>query len=95
MRELLIVFSLSTCYHISERLRRATKRGKFSRAACREFDFELNLRQQEIPKQKNYPNLSHRFNINFAPTLGNLKCFNGHENRSFCSTMTNYIAEIF
>jgi len=52
-------------YHISERLRRATKRGKFSRAACREFDFVLNLRQQEIPKQKNYPyqNLSHRFNI--------------------------------
>ena len=39
-------------YHISERLRRATKRGKFSRAAYREFDFVLNLRQQEIPKQK-------------------------------------------
>ena len=39
-------------YHISERLRRATKRGKFPRAACREFDFVLNLGQQEIPKQK-------------------------------------------
>ena len=50
-------------YHISERLRRATKRGKFSRAAYREFDFVLNLRQQEIPKQKSYQNLSHRFNI--------------------------------
>ena len=43
-------------YHISERLRRATKRGKFSRAAYREFDFVLNLRQQEIPRQKNYQN---------------------------------------
>ena len=50
-------------YQILERLRRATKGGKFSRAACREFAFVLNLRQREIPKQKNYPNLSHRFNI--------------------------------
>ena len=50
-------------YQILERLRRATKGGEFSRAACREFAFVLNLRQREIPKQKNYPNLSHRFNI--------------------------------
>ena len=50
-------------YYFSERLRRATKRGKFSRATYREFDFVLNLRQQEIPKKKNYQNLSHRFNI--------------------------------
>ena len=51
-------------YNISERLRRATKRGKFSQfSAYREFDFVLNLRQQEIPKQKKYQNLSHRFNI--------------------------------
>ena len=41
-------------YQILERLRRATKGGEFSRAACREFAFVLNLRQREIPKQKNY-----------------------------------------
>ena len=35
-------------YHISERLRRATKRGKFSRAAYREFDFVLNLRHCHV-----------------------------------------------
>ena len=38
-------------YRTRERLLRATKRGKFSRAAW-EFDVVLNSRQQEIPKQK-------------------------------------------
>ena len=33
------------------RLRRATKRGKFSRSAW-EFDVVLNSRQKEIPKQR-------------------------------------------
>ena len=35
---------------IANRLRRATKRGKFSRAVWK-FDVVLNSRQQEIPKQ--------------------------------------------
>ena len=84
-------------YQILERLRRATKGGEFSRAACREFAFVLNLRQREIPKQKKLSKslTSLQYLLNFASTVGNLKCFNGHENRSFCSTMTNYIAEIF
>ena len=34
-----------------ERLRRATKRGKFSRSAW-EFDVVLNSRQKKIPKQR-------------------------------------------
>ena len=35
-------------YHILERFQRATKHGKFSRAAW-EFDVGRNLRQYEVP----------------------------------------------
>ena len=46
------------------RLRRATKCGKFSRAACWEFDVVLNTRQyMGNPKAKNYPSLLNRFKI--------------------------------
>lgn len=38
-------------YHISEGFQRATKYGKFSRAAWG-FDVVLNMRQQEVPEQK-------------------------------------------
>ena len=77
LRNLFAMFSaIIQQKHILERFQRATKRGKFSRAAW-EFDVVLNSRQQEIVlKQK----LNQNYNIasiltQFWPTLDNLKSF--------------------
>ena len=80
---LAIVFSLfTTLSRFGKPLRRGTKRGKFSRAAW-EFEVVLNSRQREIAKQKWSKSITFlQYLLNFAPTLGNLKCFNREENRS-------------
>ena len=80
---LAIVFSLfTTLSRFGKPLRRGTKRGKFSRAAW-EFEVVLNSRQREIAKQKLSKSITFlQYLLNFAPTLGNLKCFNREENRS-------------
>ena len=72
--------SVNQYYHISERLLRATKHGKLLRAAWK-FGVVLNLRQKEIPNKK-LPTLL-QYLHNYVPSLGNLKCFNGHKNQAY------------
>lgn len=67
---------------IVNRLRRSTKRGKFSRAAW-EFAVVLNSRQYEIPGQKLIQIYHNASILKSAPTLDKFKVFSGLENRAF------------
>ena len=83
------VMFLETRKTIINRLRRATKRSKFSRAAC-EF-------QWCCAKSKNVARsmTSLQFLLNFSPTLDNFKHFQWTRNWRFCRTMIDCSTDVF
>ena len=86
--------NFSQCYHLPEGFWRASKRSKFSRAACA-FDVVLNSRLQEILRQR-IIQISDIASI-FSQFCAHVrqKVFNGHEIRGFYSTLINCNTENF